>query len=161
MATTRRSGSPPGDVRMAGLGRVEIKFGRGVDSLCHQRFNARLHVGRLSFVNQSTVRSLGAMSGVSVRWCPRHALTRRTCARSSRTATSARTITCYRHRKCTMVQPSLPGKVIAAEHPVALLQAMAVDAHAAMRAEGRERNLAENPAWRVTAQPSIAGQPRP
>ena len=38
-----------------------------------------------------------------------------------------------------MVHPSLPGNVIAADHPVALLQAMVNDAHAAMRADGRAR----------------------
>ena len=38
-----------------------------------------------------------------------------------------------------MVHPSLPAEVSAAAHPLALLQAMAGDAHAAMRADGRER----------------------
>ena len=37
-----------------------------------------------------------------------------------------------------MVHPSLPAEVSAAAHPLALLQAMAGDAHAAMRADGRE-----------------------
>ena len=55
-----------------------------------------------------------------------------------------------------MVYPSLRGAVISAEHPVALLLAIAGDAHAAMRAGAREH---ADPARAAFNRTSLASRP--